>query len=140
MPSARKVVLAYSGGLDTSVILKWLQEKIDLHLEGTTGAALPFAAPRAGCAFSTSAAAAARRRFCAHSYLDEEARAQIRKAVERAYAPYASPSCATPPAACWLVRGATLRARGSIRFAQFWACCAKPDRCRLSNGWNSGTL
>ena len=26
MSSVRKVVLAYSGGLDTSVILKWLQE------------------------------------------------------------------------------------------------------------------
>ena len=23
----RKIVLAYSGGLDTSIILKWLQEK-----------------------------------------------------------------------------------------------------------------
>ena len=27
MKSAQKVVLAYSGGLDTSVILKWLQEE-----------------------------------------------------------------------------------------------------------------
>ena len=27
MPSHRKIVLAYSGGLDTSVILKWLQEQ-----------------------------------------------------------------------------------------------------------------
>ena len=25
MPSPKKVVLAYSGGLDTSIILKWLQ-------------------------------------------------------------------------------------------------------------------
>jgi SAM-dependent methyltransferase len=36
--------------------------------------------------------------------LDEETRAQIRKAVQRAYAPYASPIGVTPPAACWLVR------------------------------------
>ena len=27
MKKKRKIVLAYSGGLDTSVILKWLQEK-----------------------------------------------------------------------------------------------------------------
>ena len=27
MKKQRKIVLAYSGGLDTSVILKWLQEK-----------------------------------------------------------------------------------------------------------------
>ena len=27
-----KVVLAYSGGLDTSVILKWLQDTYDLSL------------------------------------------------------------------------------------------------------------
>ena len=26
MPDIKKVVLAYSGGLDTSVILKWLQD------------------------------------------------------------------------------------------------------------------
>ena len=26
MSSKRKIVLAYSGGLDTSIILKWLQE------------------------------------------------------------------------------------------------------------------
>ena len=29
MKKKRKIVLAYSGGLDTSVILKWLQEKYD---------------------------------------------------------------------------------------------------------------
>ena len=28
----KKVVLAYSGGLDTSVILKWLQEKYDCEV------------------------------------------------------------------------------------------------------------
>ena len=27
MKKKRKIVLAYSGGLDTSIILKWLQEK-----------------------------------------------------------------------------------------------------------------
>jgi argininosuccinate synthase len=27
-----KVVLAYSGGLDTSVILKWLEEKYDCEV------------------------------------------------------------------------------------------------------------
>ena len=31
-PSAKKVVLAYSGGLDTSVILKWLQEEYDCEV------------------------------------------------------------------------------------------------------------
>jgi argininosuccinate synthase len=31
-PSARKVVLAYSGGLDTSVILKWLQDHYDCEV------------------------------------------------------------------------------------------------------------
>ena len=30
--SAKKVVLAYSGGLDTSVILKWLQEEKNLEV------------------------------------------------------------------------------------------------------------
>ena len=29
MKSKKKIVLAYSGGLDTSVILKWLQENYD---------------------------------------------------------------------------------------------------------------
>ncbi|MFM1849216.1 MAG: hypothetical protein RL446_55, partial [Pseudomonadota bacterium] len=28
----RKVVLAYSGGLDTSVILKWLQDEYDCEV------------------------------------------------------------------------------------------------------------
>ena len=28
----KKIVLAYSGGLDTSVILKWLQEKYDCEV------------------------------------------------------------------------------------------------------------
>ena len=32
MTSARKIVLAYSGGLDTSVILKWLQEQYDAEV------------------------------------------------------------------------------------------------------------
>ena len=32
MSSVRKVVLAYSGGLDTSVILKWLQEVYDCEV------------------------------------------------------------------------------------------------------------
>ena len=27
MKSKKRIVLAYSGGLDTSIILKWLQEK-----------------------------------------------------------------------------------------------------------------
>ncbi len=31
-PAAKKVVLAYSGGLDTSVILKWLQEEYDCEV------------------------------------------------------------------------------------------------------------
>ena len=30
--SQKKVVLAYSGGLDTSVILKWLQEEKNLDV------------------------------------------------------------------------------------------------------------
>ena len=29
MNSKKKIVLAYSGGLDTSIILKWLQENYD---------------------------------------------------------------------------------------------------------------
>ena len=28
----RKIVLAYSGGLDTSIILKWLQENYDAEI------------------------------------------------------------------------------------------------------------
>ncbi len=32
MANIRKIVLAYSGGLDTSVILKWLQEKYDAEI------------------------------------------------------------------------------------------------------------
>ena len=31
-PKARKVVLAYSGGLDTSIILKWLQTELDAEV------------------------------------------------------------------------------------------------------------
>ncbi|MEM2820296.1 MAG: argininosuccinate synthase, partial [Candidatus Bathyarchaeia archaeon] len=29
---ARKIVLAYSGGLDTSVLIKWLQEKYNAEV------------------------------------------------------------------------------------------------------------
>jgi len=36
--------------------------------------------------------------------LDEDMRAKIRRAVEVAFAPYASPAGVKPPAACWLVR------------------------------------
>ena len=32
MKKQRKIVLAYSGGLDTSVILKWLQEKYNAEV------------------------------------------------------------------------------------------------------------
>ena len=32
MAEVKKVVLAYSGGLDTSVILKWLQETYDCEV------------------------------------------------------------------------------------------------------------
>ena len=32
MSSKRKIVLAYSGGLDTSIILKWLQENYDAEV------------------------------------------------------------------------------------------------------------
>lgn len=32
MPQKKKIVLAYSGGLDTSIILKWLQEKYDAEV------------------------------------------------------------------------------------------------------------
>ena len=32
MQRVKKVVLAYSGGLDTSVILKWLQEEYDCEV------------------------------------------------------------------------------------------------------------
>ena len=32
MKSKKKIVLAYSGGLDTSVILKWLQENYNAEV------------------------------------------------------------------------------------------------------------
>ena len=32
MKSKKKIVLAYSGGLDTSIILKWLQENFDAEV------------------------------------------------------------------------------------------------------------
>jgi len=32
MKEKRKIVLAYSGGLDTSIILKWLQENYDAEI------------------------------------------------------------------------------------------------------------
>ena len=32
MADVKKVVLAYSGGLDTSIILKWLQERYDCEV------------------------------------------------------------------------------------------------------------
>ena len=32
MKSKKKIVLAYSGGLDTSVILKWLQENFNAEV------------------------------------------------------------------------------------------------------------
>ena len=32
MKSKKKIVLAYSGGLDTSIILKWLQENYDAEV------------------------------------------------------------------------------------------------------------
>ena len=32
MKKQRKIVLAYSGGLDTSIILKWLQENYDAEI------------------------------------------------------------------------------------------------------------
>ena len=32
MESKKKIVLAYSGGLDTSIILKWLQENYDYKI------------------------------------------------------------------------------------------------------------
>ena len=32
MKSKKKIVLAYSGGLDTSIILKWLQENYDAQV------------------------------------------------------------------------------------------------------------
>ena len=32
MKSKDRIVLAYSGGLDTSIILKWLQEKYDAEI------------------------------------------------------------------------------------------------------------
>ena len=36
MSDIKKVVLAYSGGLDTSVILKWIQEKYDAEVVAYT--------------------------------------------------------------------------------------------------------
>ena len=32
MKNKKKIVLAYSGGLDTSIILKWLQEKYNAEV------------------------------------------------------------------------------------------------------------
>ena len=32
MKSKKKIVLAYSGGLDTSIVLKWLQENYDAEV------------------------------------------------------------------------------------------------------------
>ncbi len=32
MKPKKKIVLAYSGGLDTSIILKWLQENYDAEI------------------------------------------------------------------------------------------------------------
>ena len=32
MKSKQKIALAYSGGLDTSIILKWLQENYDAEI------------------------------------------------------------------------------------------------------------
>ena len=32
MKSKKRIVLAYSGGLDTSIILKWLQEHYDAEV------------------------------------------------------------------------------------------------------------
>ena len=36
MKSKKKIVLAYSGGLDTSIILKWLQENYDAEVVAYT--------------------------------------------------------------------------------------------------------
>ena len=36
MKSKKKIVLAYSGGLDTSIILKWLQENYDADQNSLT--------------------------------------------------------------------------------------------------------
>ena len=41
---------------------------------------------------------------CATAERDEKTRAKIRKLVEGAYAPYASPAGVKVPAACWFVR------------------------------------
>jgi argininosuccinate synthase len=32
MKLKKKIILAYSGGLDTSIILKWLQENFDAEI------------------------------------------------------------------------------------------------------------
>ena len=50
----QKVVLAYSGGLDTSIILKWLQESYDCEVVTFTadlgqGASWNRPAPRPKC-------------------------------------------------------------------------------------------
>ncbi len=37
----KKVVLAYSGGLDTSIILKWLQTEFGAEVVTFTGGTLP---------------------------------------------------------------------------------------------------
>ena len=36
MKKNRKIVLAYSGGLDTSIILKWLQENYNVEVVSYT--------------------------------------------------------------------------------------------------------
>ena len=36
MRAKKKIVLAYSGGLDTSIILKWLQENYDAEVVAYT--------------------------------------------------------------------------------------------------------
>ncbi|MHB8337251.1 MAG: argininosuccinate synthase domain-containing protein, partial [Ignavibacteriaceae bacterium] len=35
--SKKKIVVAYSGGLDTSVMVKWLSEKYDAEIITATG-------------------------------------------------------------------------------------------------------
>ena len=41
MSDIKKVVLAYSGGLDTSVILKWLQDKYQCEVVTFTAVPMP---------------------------------------------------------------------------------------------------
>jgi len=152
MPKPKKVVLAYSGGLDTSIIIPWLKENYGCEVIAVIGRRRPAGRPgsraqesaRHGCFFRARRRSA--RRICARLHLaDASRRRDLRNTRTCSGTSMARPVIAKRQAEIALKLGADglshgCTARAMTRCDSNWRTKPSRQTCKLLHRGENGIL